>query len=215
MIKQAAKRAADVTATVLVAVPYLLYRLEVICFGSEFAFPGWSQLFALLPGQIGVYSRRAFYRWALPKCGRDVCISFGTVFSHATAELGDCVYIGVGCMIGDVSLGDDVLIGSHASIINGRRQHGTVRIDIPMREQPGEYPRVVVDRDVWIGDRAVVTEHVGAHACVGAAAVVTKPVPAYAIVVGNPATIRGFRGAKDSPMLSSVTSESALAPTQA
>jgi serine acetyltransferase len=34
---------------------------------------------------------------------------------------------------------------------------------------------------------------VGKHCVVGAGSVVTKPVPDYAIVVGNPARIQGFR----------------------
>lgn len=215
MFRPISKRVADVIATLLVAVPYVVYRIASVCLGEQFVFPGWSQLFSLVPGHVGVYCRRAFYRQVLPSCGRDVCISFGTVFSHPTATLGNRVYIGIGCMIGDVAIDDDALIGSHVSIINGRRQHGIERLDVPVREQLGEYPRVVVGRDAWIGDRAVVTEHVGAHACVGAAAVVTKPVPDYAIAVGNPATIRGLRGPQISSRLTGATSATAFAPTQA
>jgi acetyltransferase-like isoleucine patch superfamily enzyme len=111
--------------------------------------------------------------------------------------LGNNVYVGVGCMLGDVTLEDDVLIGSHVSIINGRRQHGTERLDIPIREQSGDYPRIVIGRDSWIGDRAIVTSDVAKHCVVGAGSVVTKPVPDFAIVVGNPARIRGFRRSSD------------------
>jgi acetyltransferase-like isoleucine patch superfamily enzyme len=187
------KKIADAIAICAVVVPALCYRLSALVIGAERVFPGWSQLFALIPGMGGVYLRRAFYRLILPACGRDVCISFGTVFSHPTAELGNSVYVGIGCMVGDVTLLDDVLIGSHVSIINGRRQHGIDRLDIPVREQPGEYPRVVIGQDTWVGDRAIITEHVGKHAIVGVGAVVTKPVPDFAIVIGNPARIQGFR----------------------
>ena len=86
----------------------------------------------------GNYLRRAFYRLVLPGCGRDVCLCFGTVFSHPTARVGARMYVGVGCMLGDVTLEDDVLIGSHVSIINGRRQHGIDRLDVAVREQPGD-----------------------------------------------------------------------------
>jgi acetyltransferase-like isoleucine patch superfamily enzyme len=103
-------------------------------------------------------------------------------------------------MLGDVTIEDDVLIGSHVSIINGRRQHGIDRLDIPVREQPGEYPRVVIGMDSWIGDRAVVTADVGKHCVVGAGAVVTKPVPDYAIAVGNPARVQGYRFESNDPM---------------
>jgi acetyltransferase-like isoleucine patch superfamily enzyme len=79
------------------------------------------------------------------------------------------------------------------SIINGNRQHGIDRLDIPVREQPGQYPRITIGEDTWIGDRAIVMADVGRHCVVGAGSVVTKPVPDYAIVVGNPARIQGFR----------------------
>jgi acetyltransferase-like isoleucine patch superfamily enzyme len=193
LLKAAAKRIADASAICAVIAPALGYRLASLVMGPERAFPGWSQLFSLMPGVMGEYLRRAFYRFVLPSCGRGVCISFGTVFSHPTARLGHRVYVGVGCMLGDVTLGDDVLVGSHVSIINGRAQHGTARLDIPVREQPGEYPRVVIGTDSWIGDRSIVTADVGKHCIVGAGAVVTKPVPDFAIVVGNPARVQGFR----------------------
>ncbi len=170
-----------------------IYYIGVLFLSSSKAFPGWSQLFSLLPGITGAYLRRAFYRWVLPRVGQDSWVSFGTVLSHPTAQIGERVYVGVGCMIGDVTLEGDVLVGSHVSIINGNRQHGIERLDIPVREQPGEYPRVTIGEDSWIGDRAIVMADVGKHAVVGAGSVVTKPVPEFAIVVGNPARLVGSR----------------------
>ena len=67
----------------------------------------------------------------------------------------------------------------------------------PVREQPGEWPRVTIGRDTWIGDRAVVMADVGEHCVVGAGAVVTRPVPDYAIVVGSPARVVGWRKQPD------------------
>ena len=193
MLKAVVKQSANAAAILAVIVPVLCYKMLCLIVGTGRTFPGWSQLFSLVPGTVGIYFRRAFYHLVLPACGRDACISFGTVFSHPTVRLGHRVYVGVGCMLGDVTLQDDVLVGSHVSIINGRRQHGIDRLDVPVREQPGEYPRVVIGTDSWIGDRAIVTADVGKHCLVGAGAVVTKPVPDFAIVVGNPARIQGFR----------------------
>jgi virginiamycin A acetyltransferase len=170
-----------------------IYAFSSAVLGRKRAFPGWSQAFSLLPGLVGVYMRRAFYRLVLPRCGQDACISFGTVFSHPTARIGRKAYVGVFCCLGDVTLEDDVLIGSHVSIANGKRQHGIERLDIPIREQPGEWPHIAIGRDTWIGDRAVILTDVGKHCVVGAGSVVTKPVPDYAIVVGNPARIVRFR----------------------
>jgi virginiamycin A acetyltransferase len=192
-LKAIVKRIVEAMAVCAVAAPVLCYRISALFLGTSLIFPGWSQLFSLLPGTSGNFLRRAFYGLVLPSCGRDVCISFGTTFSHPTARLGNKVYIGIGCMLGDVTLEDDVLVGSHVSIINGRRQHGIDRLDIPVREQPGAYPRVLIGQDTWIGDRAIVTVDVGKHCVIGTGAVVTKPVPDCAIVVGNPARIQGFR----------------------
>jgi acetyltransferase-like isoleucine patch superfamily enzyme len=162
--------------------------------GTERAFRGWSQLISLFPGLCGVYLRRGFYRWVLSWCGDGSVVSFGSVFSHHRICIGKNAYVGVFCCVGEVTLEEDVLIGSHVSIMNGCRQHGIARLDIPVREQPGEWPRITVGRDTWIGDRAIVMADVGRHCVVGAGAVVTRPVPDYAIVVGSPARIIGYRG---------------------
>ncbi|MEO8038338.1 MAG: CatB-related O-acetyltransferase [Betaproteobacteria bacterium] len=56
--------------------------------------------------------------------------------------------------------------------------------------------RCVVEDDVWVGHAALVLPSVtsiGRGAVIGAGAVVTKNVPRYAIVAGNPARIIRFR----------------------
>jgi acetyltransferase-like isoleucine patch superfamily enzyme len=178
---------------VLIMPLVLMYWLAARVLGRERAFPGFSQLLSLVPGLTGVYVRQAFYRIVLPQCDADACISFGSVMSHSTARIGKAVYVGVFCALGDITLEDDVLVGSHVSIANGGRQHGISRLDIPVREQAGEWPRITIGRDTWIGDRAVVLADVGQHCVVGAGAVVTKPIPAYAIAVGCPARVVGDR----------------------
>jgi acetyltransferase-like isoleucine patch superfamily enzyme len=187
------KALANGVALLLVLPAFLIYRSAAVVVGPEKAFPGWSQFFSLLPGLTGVYLRRAFYRLVLPYCSPDCWLGFGMVFSHPTARVGRRVYVGVGCCLGDVTLEDDVLLGSNVSIINGGRQHGIERLDVPIREQPGEWPHVVVGKDSWVGDRAVVLADVGRHCVVGAAALVTKPVPDYAIVLGAPARVVRYR----------------------
>lgn len=96
-------------------------------------------------------------------------------------------------MIGDVEIQDDVLVGSHVSIINGNKQHRIERLDLPVREQGGEYPRVIVGKDSWIGDRSIVMFNIGQHCVVGAGSVVTRPVEDFQIVVGNPGKTIGRR----------------------
>jgi virginiamycin A acetyltransferase len=192
-MKSIAKSLASVLSSVLVSPVLLLYFLGCWTIGPEQVFPGWSQAFALIPGKIGVYLRRAFYRRVLPKCEPECCLSFGSVFSHPTAEVGRDVYVGLFCSIGDVTLEDDVLVSSHVSIINGGAQHSIERLDIPIREQPGRWTRVTIGRDSWIGEHATVMADVGKHCVIGAGSVVTRPIPDYAIAVGCPAQVFRFR----------------------
>lgn len=56
-------------------------------------------------------------------------------------------------------------------------------------------PNTTIGNDVWIGRSAIILSgvNVGNGAVVGAGAVVTKDIPAYAIVAGNPAKIIRYR----------------------
>jgi acetyltransferase-like isoleucine patch superfamily enzyme len=192
-MKRLVKTAADGVALLLVLPALLLYGLGALALGRGRAFPGWSQGLGLLPGLTGAYLRRAFYRVALRRCGRDAWIGFGVIFSHPGAEVGRTVYVGPYGCLGEVTLEDDVLLGSHVSVTNGAAQHGTERLDIPVREQPGVWPRVTIGRDTWVGDRAVVLADVGKHCVIGAGSVVTKPIPDYAVAVGVPARVVRYR----------------------
>src|SRR6266436_3695627 len=143
-MKRGLKVTASALATLLVLPAWLIYRLGRVALGPDKAFQGWSQAFSLVPGLTGAYLRRAFYRLVLPRCGSDCWIGFGVIFSHPTAEIGRRAYIGPYCCLGDVTLEDDVLLGSAVSVMNGSGQHATDRLDKPIREQPGVWPRVTV-----------------------------------------------------------------------
>lgn len=59
---------------------------------------------------------------------------------------------------------------------------------------------LIIGNDVWIGCNALITSSctkIGNGAVVGAGSVVTKDVPAYAVVVGNPARIIKYRFDKE------------------
>jgi tetrahydrodipicolinate N-succinyltransferase len=58
---------------------------------------------------------------------------------------------------------------------------------------------VVIGNAVWIGDSVIILPGVtvGNGAVIGAGSVVTKPIPAYAVAVGNPARVIRKRFADD------------------
>ena len=99
---------------------------------------------------------------------------------------------------GTVTLGDGVRIGAHASILGFN--HG-MEPDRPVFRQPTAERGITVGDDVWIGSHAVLLDGitVGSHAVIGAGAVVTRDVPEWAVVGGNPARVirdrRARRGA--------------------
>ena len=193
LARRVAKTTAGAIAIAIVLPAAAAFRLSAVLIGSEKALPGWSQAFSLLPGLTGQYLRRAFYSLVLDRCGEGACITFGTIFSHATASVGRNVYVGANCSIGSVTIEDDVLIASNVSIMNGSSQHGIERLDIPIRDQPGQFVPVTIGEGSWIGERATVAADIGKHCVIGAGAVVTKPVPDYAIALGVPARVVRFR----------------------
>ncbi len=70
--------------------------------------------------------------------------------------------------------------------------HRNDRLDIPITQQGYEERRPVkLCDDVWIGARSIILPGVtvGSHSIVGTGAVVTRDVPEYCVVAGNPAKV--------------------------
>lgn len=144
---------------------------------------------------IGQKQIRAFCgKLILTKCGKNVNIEKGAVFP-SSVELGDNSGIGIRARInGKVVIGKNVMMGPDVCIYT--KNHAFDRTDIPMNLQ-GVSPEksVFIDDDVWVGARVIILPgvHIGTGAIIGAGAVVTKDVPDYAVVGGNPARILKMR----------------------
>jgi len=132
----------------------------------------------------------------LEHVGRDVTVSFGTLFSKPSAHLGDSVYIGPYCTLGKVTIGRDTLLADHVMIPSGAAQHGLSRLDVPVRQQTGTFETVEIGQDCWIGAGAIVLASVGDHCVVAAGSVITHPVEDWKIVAGVPARVVGDRREK-------------------
>jgi virginiamycin A acetyltransferase len=171
--------------------------MEVFIQGDQ-PFQLGAQTVSLVPGFVGNYLRKEYYRLTLEKCSRDVCIEFGTILNQPTVELGPRVYIGTHCSIGECVIEEDAILGSNVDIISGRGQHKFDRFDVPVREQGGALEKVVIGADCWIGNSAVIMANVGEKSIVGAGSVVVQAVEPCSIVGGNPARLLRKRQSHDS-----------------
>jgi acetyltransferase-like isoleucine patch superfamily enzyme len=67
--------------------------------------------------------------------------------------------------------------------------HGIQRLDVPIRDQPGQPRCVRIGAGSWIGNHAIVMQNVGRDTIVGAGSVVTKELPDRVVAAGVPARI--------------------------
>jgi len=113
-------------------------------------------------------------------------------------EIGSKTVMGQECTISAyqrVRIGEQCVIADRAMFIDF--DHGVVEVERPIRLQ-GIYKRdVVVGSNVWIGYGACILRgvSVGDNSIVGTNSVVTKDVPANAVVAGIPARIIRMREA--------------------
>src|SRR5262249_49270148 len=120
------------------------------------------------------------------RVGADCNICDG-VFVEGGAIVGDRVTVKSGVQLWDgVELEDDVFVGPNATFTNDPFPRS--------RQWLEEYPSTVVRRGASIGANATILPgvEIGPGAMAGAGAVAARAVPANAIVVGNPARIRGY-----------------------
>lgn len=96
---------------------------------------------------------------------------------------------------GGITIHDECRIAVGVTLI--AFNHGIADLGRPIRGQPITARGIVVERGAWIGARAIVLDGVtvGRGSVVGAGAVVTRNVPEYCVVGGNPARVLRHRGA--------------------
>jgi acetyltransferase-like isoleucine patch superfamily enzyme len=168
----------------------LLRRRFLTLYGRRLEFDGIAFIAPDVVFQIGRDARVEIGRWSWLGHGTKVRCHEGVV------SVGAKTVMGQECTISayqHVSIGRECVIADRVMLIDF--DHGMVEVDRPIRQQ-GIYKRDVrVGNNVWIGYGACILRGVtvGDNAVIGTSAVVTKDVPANAVVGGVPARIIRMR----------------------
>lgn len=132
-------------------------------------------------------------------CGINVYIDSSVgIYSPENIEIGDHVHIQFGCKLfanGGLKIGDGCVFAHDVQILT--RNHNYDSEDLEMIPYDGRYIEkpVVIGEYCWIGTRVTILPgvKVGKGAVIAACSVVTKDVPEYAVVGGNPAKVIKYR----------------------
>ncbi len=122
-------------------------------------------------------------------------------FLHGPLTIGREVAINHGCSFdggkAGISIGDQTRIANQVKLY--AFDHGMAP-DMPIYQQNNSSQGITIGKDVWIGAGAGVRDGVtiGDHAVIAMNAMVTRDVPDFAIVAGNPAKVIGDR--RDKPI---------------
>lgn len=124
--------------------------------------------------------------------GADAVIEEYAVVNNGmgAVHIGNNTFVGLfDVVIGPVTIGDHVIIAQNV-VISGLN-HGYEDVNIPIKDQPCTTAEIIIEDECWIGANAVITAgvRIGKHSVVAGGSVVTKNVPAYSIVGGNPAKV--------------------------
>lgn len=126
-------------------------------------------------------------------------ISPNAVFSNperieigARLNLGARSTLWAGPSLGKIIIGDDVLFGPDVLVTAAGYRFND---GAPVTQQAMDEADVIIGNDVWLAARVIVLPgaRIGDGAVIGAGAVVTGEIPAYAIAVGTPAKVVGER----------------------
>lgn len=116
-------------------------------------------------------------------------------FSCLNNAVGDLIIgnnsrIGLGnTIIGPVQIGNDVNIAQNVTISG--LNHNFQDINKTISSQGVSTSQIVIEDDVWVGANSVILSgvQIGKHSIIAAGSIVTRSIPSFCIVAGNPAKI--------------------------
>ncbi|MBO7438014.1 MAG: acyltransferase [Bacteroidaceae bacterium] len=163
----------------------------------------WSGKFGSVDGKITIGKNVTFQNPDTLHFGKGVTVGknsyflplkrFAGIDYTPKITVGDRCWIGIRnsfACINSIEIGNDVLFAGYVHITD--HSHGFEDIDTPVMKQPlTSKGGVVIEDECWLGFGCEILSgvHIGRHSVVAAHAVVTKDVPPFSVVAGNPAKI--------------------------
>jgi acetyltransferase-like isoleucine patch superfamily enzyme len=158
----------------------------------------WNRYFIfMVPGLIGRAWRGRWLKKNLGSYGGESKIAPGVWISDPkNLHFGHNVGMSRGIFItagGGIWLHDNISIGPDCMIWSVNHKFDDP--DKPVREQGWEYKKVVIEEDVWLGACCIIKPGVtiGKGAVISAGTILSKSVPPFSIVAGNPGRVVGWR----------------------
>jgi acetyltransferase-like isoleucine patch superfamily enzyme len=141
------------------------------------------------------------YMSLFEKHGVDFRFDPNGLYSFENISVGNHVNLGYKTIIlaakSKVVIGNKVMFGPEVIIVGGGHNTSVIgRFMFDVHEKrPQDDLGVIIEDDVWVGGRVVILRgvKVGRGAIIAAGSIVTKDVPPYGVVGGNPAKIIKFR----------------------
>jgi galactoside O-acetyltransferase len=171
----------------------------------------------LIPGQIGVITRRVGYKLILKNCGNELVLDTNVLITgFKNIKLGDKVQVSRNSSIhahnngkivigdrfgmnvnstigaadgGEIIIGNDVMIAQN--VVIRASDHEFKNIHIPISQQGHRGGKIYIGDGCWVAANVVITANVtiGENCIIAAGAVVTNDIEPYSIVGGVPAKL--------------------------
>jgi len=141
---------------------------------TKYALWFFAAYFPFLPTIMFKYIRPAIWKWIGVKIGKNTFIGFG-------------VYLDVDG-VKRLSIGNDVIITSHCLLLMHKRDLKSYKRNVKQRKLPYIQASIIIEDNVSLGMRTIVMPgvNIGEGAVVGAGSLVSRDVPSYTVVAGNP-----------------------------
>lgn len=152
------------------------------------------------------------YRWSFKNVDAEASLDHRTtVYNHDNLIMAERTNIDAGAIImntrskvifkknSGAAFGLTCVTGNHMSVVGLNLKQVTNEVKNKLDINNEMDKDIVVDEDVWIGNSVTLLSgvHVGRGCEIGAGSVVRDSIPPYAVVIGNPCKIVGFRFTPD------------------